>query len=54
VAFLQEHQLLQLLEKLGLESQQRVYASLELPPPRVLAQLQILLHFRCLLLTYFF
>jgi hypothetical protein len=33
---LQEHQMLALLEKLGLELQQRVYASLELLPPRVL------------------
>jgi hypothetical protein len=54
VAPLQEHQLIQLLEKLGLELQQRVYASLGLLPPRVLVRQQIHLYFRCLLLTYFF
>jgi hypothetical protein len=54
VAPLREHQLLPLLEKLGLELQQRVYASLELLPPQVLVRQQMLLYFRCLLLTYFF
>jgi hypothetical protein len=54
VVFLQEHQLLRLLEKLGLELLQRAYASLELLPSRVLVRRQIHLRFRCLLLTYFF
>jgi hypothetical protein len=52
--FLQEHQLLQLLEKLGLELQQHAYVSWELLPPRVQVRQQKHLYFRCLLLTYFF
>jgi hypothetical protein len=54
VALLQEHLLLQLLEKLGPELQQRAYVSWELLPPRVLVRQQKHLYFRCLLLTYFF
>jgi hypothetical protein len=54
VALLQEHQLLQLLEKLGLELQQRAYVSWELLPPRVPVRQQKHLYFHCLLLTYFF
>jgi hypothetical protein len=54
VVLLPEHLSLQLLEKLGLESQQRACASLELLPPREQLGQQIHLLFRYLLLTYFF
>jgi hypothetical protein len=53
---LQEHLLLQLLEKLGLEQLRRVYASLVklLTLTLVPVRQQIHLCFRCLLLAYFF